>query len=59
MLSELSKDDAFKTYYKEWIAVYKEGAVRQVTMNKYLLALTWVERLAPNVTLGNIDRIAY
>lgn len=59
MLSELSKDDAFKTYYKEWIAVYKEGAVRQVTMNKYLLALTWVERLAPDVTLGNIDRIAY
>lgn len=59
MLSELSKDDAFKTYYKEWIAVYKEGAVRQVTMNKYLLALTWVERLAPDITLGNIDRIAY
>lgn len=59
MLSELSKDDAFKTYYKEWIAVYKESAVRQVTMNKYLLALTWVERLAPDVTLGNIDRIAY
>lgn len=59
MLSELSKDDAFKTYYKEWIAVYKEGAVRQVTMNKYLLALTWVERLAPDVTLENIDRIAY
>lgn len=59
MLSELSKDDAFKTYYKEWIAVYKEGAVRRVTMNKYLLALTWVERLAPDVTLGNIDRIAY
>ena len=59
MLSDLTKDDTFKTYYREWITVYKEGAVRQVTLNKYLLALVWIERLAPDITLGNMDRIAY
>ena len=59
MLSELTKDDTFKTYYREWITVYKEGAVRQVTLNKYLLALVWIGRLAPDITLGNMDRIAY
>ena len=59
MLSQLTKDDLLCTYYREWIAVYKEGAVRQVTLNKYSLALAWVERLAPDLTLGNLDRIAY
>ena len=59
MLSQLTKDDLLCTYYREWIAVYKEGAVRQVTLNKYSLALTWVERLAPELTLGQLDRIAY
>ena len=59
MLSQLTKDDLLCTYYREWIAVYKEGAVRQVTLNKYSLALAWVERLAPELTLGQLDRIAY
>lgn len=58
-LNELSKDDLFCVFYKEWIAVYKEGAVRQVTLKKYLLALSWLERLAPNLTLSDLDRISY
>lgn len=59
MLSELTQDNLFCTYYKEWITVYKEGAVRQVTLNKYFLALAWIERLVPNLTLRKLDRIAY
>ena len=59
MLSELNRESAFKTYYREWITIYKEGAVRQVTLNKYLLALDWVEKLAPDMKLGSLDRIAY
>lgn len=59
MLNELSKDDLFSVYYKEWIAVYKDGAVRQVTLNKYKLALTWLERIAPDLRLCDLDRIAY
>ena len=59
MLNELSKDDLFCVFYKEWIAVYKEGAVRQVTLNKYLLALTWLEKLVPDLKLSDLDRIAY
>jgi len=59
MLNELTKDDMLCTYYKEWVAVYKEGAVREVTLNKYRLALAWLERLAPTQTLGALDRIAY
>lgn len=59
MLDELSKDDLFSTYYRDWVAVYKEGAVRPVTLNKYALALSWIERLAPELTLSSLDRIAY
>lgn len=59
MLGEQSKDDLFSAYYKDWVTVYKEGAVRPVTLNKYALALSWIERLAPGLTLGELDRIAY
>jgi len=59
MLNELSKDDLFYIYYKDWITIYKEGAVRPVTLNKYKLALSWIERLAPDLKLCTLDRIAY
>ncbi|MBR3314039.1 MAG: site-specific integrase [Atopobiaceae bacterium] len=59
MLNELSKNDLFCVFYKEWITVYKEGAVRQVTLNKYLLALSWLEKLVPDLKLSDLDRIAY
>ena len=32
MLDKTSKDDLFVTYYGQWITVYKEGAIRNVTM---------------------------
>ena len=59
MLNELSGNDLFCNYYKEWISVYKENAVRQVTLNKYHLALTWIERLAPDMKLSELDRVSY
>lgn len=59
MLNELSSNDLFCNYYKEWISVYKENAVRQVTLNKYHLALAWIERHAPDMKLSDLDRISY
>ena len=35
MLNNINKNDLFYEYYTQWIAVYKEGAIRNVTMNKY------------------------
>lgn len=49
----------FCDYYKQWITVYKEGAIRSVTMNKYNMAHHWLEKLAPELTLGDLDRFAY
>lgn len=59
MLNEFTKDDLLSDFYKEWIAVYKEGAVRTVTLKKYKLALGWIEKLAPRLKLCELDRIAY
>lgn len=49
----------FCDYYKQWITVYKEGAIRPVTMSKYNMAHQWLERLTPELTIGNLDRFAY
>ena len=38
----------FYDYYEEWIKVYKEVAVRKVTVQKYYLSLKWIKKLAPN-----------
>lgn len=51
--------DLFYDYYKQWITVYKEGAIRKVTMDKYLLTLSWIKQLAPNLKLCEISRMTY
>ena len=53
------KDELFSDYYKRWIDVYKKGAVREVTMNKYRMAHTWRMKLAPDLKLADLDRIIY
>ena len=45
MLSETKKEDLFCEYYARWIMVYKKGAIRKVTMDKYLMTQKWLEKL--------------
>lgn len=49
----------FCDYYKQWIAVYKEGAIRAVTMKKYTMAHQWIEKLIPNLKVSDLDRTTY
>jgi integrase len=55
----LKKEKLFVNYYEEWINVYKQGAVRNVTMKKYNLSLSWLKRLVPNLKLSNFTRTIY
>lgn len=32
--------ELFSDYFERWIIVYKEGAIRKVTMDKYKLSLS-------------------
>lgn len=59
MLTETKRTDLFCEYYAKWIAVYKKGAIRDVTMSKYLMTQHWLEKLVPELKLSEVTRIAY
>ena len=59
MLSNAAGTDLFHEYYALWINVYKEGAVRKVTMDKYRMTLAWLRKLAPELRLQDVSRITY
>ena len=46
-------------YFKEWVALYKKGAIRDVTMRKYLMTLKHLQYLAPETKLLALDRKEY
>lgn len=54
-----NNQELFHQYYSRWIHVYKEGAIRKVTMAKYLLTLEWLKKLSPNLLLCELNRISY
>ena len=56
---EYKDSELLKDYYRNWISVYKEGAIREVTLSKYRMSLTWIERIAPELKLCDLTRIAY
>jgi integrase len=49
----------FVDYYENWIKIYKDGAVRKVTMKKYLLTLKWLRKLVPTLKTSDITRTVY
>lgn len=59
MLNEVKSTDFFADYYEQWVRVYKEGAIREVTLAKYHMTNNWVRKLAPELQLCNLTRIAY
>lgn len=59
MLKETKETDLFYEYYAKWIDVYKKGAIRKVTLDKYLMTLAWVKKLSPELKLCEMNRIAY
>ncbi len=49
----------FYKYYLDWIHLYKDNAVRPVTLNKYYLVQRKLRELAPNVHMNELDRQSY
>ena len=59
MLDEIKATDLFKDYYAQWVRIYKEGAIRDVTLAKYKMAQSWLEKLVPTLKLCEVTRINY
>ncbi|EOH73428.1 site-specific integrase [Enterococcus malodoratus] len=49
----------FHEYFEEWVALYKEGAVRPLTLRKYEIAQQYLVELTPNLKLSEMDRKSY
>ncbi len=45
MLNDIDKTMLFCEYYKQWIEVYKRGAIREATMSKYLMTQNGLKSL--------------
>lgn len=54
-----TSETLFCDYYEQWVNVYKNGAIREVTMRKYQLTQAWLRKLAPDLRLADFDRINY
>lgn len=59
MLTIEEKSELFYIYYEKWIRIYKEGAIRNVTMRKYEITLLWFKKLVPELKLSQLNRISY
>ncbi len=51
--------ELFCDYYARWIDIYKNQAVRKVTMDKYLMTHKWLTRLIPDLEMEDLDRNMY
>lgn len=59
MLENITENTLFHIYFEKWIKLFKEGAVREVTLKKYLNNLKQVRDLVPSLQLVDIDRVTY
>lgn len=58
-MDEINKGDLFCDYYEKWIKIYKEGAIRKVTLDKYKMTLRWLRKLIPDLKIKDLTRISY
>ena len=59
MLNSTKDTDLFCEYYAKWIKIYKEGAIRKVTLDKYLMTYEWFKKLIPTLMICDLTRITY
>lgn len=59
MLERIESTVLFWDYYAKWISVYKEGAIRKVTLDKYWMTQRWLVKLVPELKVCELNRITY
>jgi integrase len=59
MKTKRRKEQMFHEYFKEWVNLYKVGAIRSITLQKYYVAEQKLQELAPKLRLKELDRYSY
>lgn len=57
--NQTQNNELFCQYYERWVKMYKEGAIRDVTLQKYHMTLNWICRLIPELRTSEMTRIHY
>ncbi|MGX7149395.1 site-specific integrase [Enterococcus ureasiticus] len=59
MVTKRRKEQMFHEYFKEWVNLYKVGAIRSITLQKYHVTEQKLRDLVPNLKLKELDRYSY
>ena len=59
MARRKNNQQLFHAYFLEWVELYKVGAIRAVTLDKYYISHQRLTELAPDLMLCDLDRRAY
>ena len=59
MSTKSNGNQLFYEYFADWVEVYKQGAVRLITYQKYLMTLRRVRELAPTLRIYELDKRSY
>lgn len=58
-MSQYYSTKLFYKYYLDWIHLYKDNAVRSVTLTKYYLVQRQIKKLVPNLHMNELTRRNY
>jgi len=58
-MSISNNDQLFYKYFADWIDVYKKGAVRPVTYQKYMMSLRRLKEIAPHLKFSKLNKRSY
>lgn len=56
MLDETKATALFVDYYAQWVQVYKEGAIREVTLAKYKMTQSMAEKAGSGIAVMQYDK---
>lgn len=59
MIRKKILNQLFSDYFEEWIELYKVGAVRPITLQKYRKSHEQIIKLAPELKMIDLDRKSY
>ncbi|HAC0771192.1 TPA_asm: tyrosine-type recombinase/integrase [Listeria monocytogenes] len=59
MKAKKRKEQTFHKYFKEWVDLYKVGAIRSITLQKYYVTEQKIQELVPELKIKDLDRYTY
>ncbi|EAD4796723.1 site-specific integrase [Listeria monocytogenes] len=59
MKAKKRKEQTFHEYFKEWVYLYKVGAIRSITLQKYYVTEQKIQELVPELKIKDLDRYTY